>query len=180
MCIRDRDYGGGIFSSIDGSSIPHIVINAGTFPAISINETTTDVEFCGAPGNSGNINNPLASIKGNGSANFNGDGLFNKIGDNYRNRLYGGGLISSFNSFDGNSIGVHLDIGDSGSADPPEMQLIANSGATGDALLVQRQGQTSPDVKLKYDGSATFNSTCLLYTSPSPRDRQKSRMPSSA
>ena len=25
----------------------------------------------------------------------------------------------------------------------------------------------------------TFN-TCLLYTSPSPRDRQKSRMPSSA
>ena len=25
-----------------------------------------------------------------------------------------------------------------------------------------------------------FNPTCLLYTSPSPRDRQKSRMPSSA
>ena len=26
----------------------------------------------------------------------------------------------------------------------------------------------------------TMNNTCLLYTSPSPRDRQKSRMPSSA
>ena len=26
----------------------------------------------------------------------------------------------------------------------------------------------------------TYSSTCLLYTSPSPRDRQKSRMPSSA
>ena len=26
----------------------------------------------------------------------------------------------------------------------------------------------------------TFNNICLLYTSPSPRDRQKSRMPSSA
>ena len=25
-----------------------------------------------------------------------------------------------------------------------------------------------------------FDKTCLLYTSPSPRDRQKSRMPSSA
>ena len=25
-----------------------------------------------------------------------------------------------------------------------------------------------------------FNQSCLLYTSPSPRDRQKSRMPSSA
>ena len=29
------------------------------------------------------------------------------------------------------------------------------------------------------DDSGTVN-TCLLYTSPSPRDRQKSRMPSSA
>ena len=27
---------------------------------------------------------------------------------------------------------------------------------------------------------ATVRNTCLLYTSPSPRDRQKSRMPSSA
>ena len=27
---------------------------------------------------------------------------------------------------------------------------------------------------------ATFADICLLYTSPSPRDRQKSRMPSSA
>ena len=30
------------------------------------------------------------------------------------------------------------------------------------------------------DGPATPNRPCLLYTSPSPRDRQKSRMPSSA
>ena len=29
-------------------------------------------------------------------------------------------------------------------------------------------------------GPFTSGSTCLLYTSPSPRDRQKSRMPSSA
>ena len=28
--------------------------------------------------------------------------------------------------------------------------------------------------------SEVVNNTCLLYTSPSPRDRQKSRMPSSA
>ena len=32
-----------------------------------------------------------------------------------------------------------------------------------------------------YDGFTTIQvGTCLLYTSPSPRDRQKSRMPSSA
>ena len=31
-----------------------------------------------------------------------------------------------------------------------------------------------------YPTSGTLDFTCLLYTSPSPRDRQKSRMPSSA
>ena len=31
-----------------------------------------------------------------------------------------------------------------------------------------------------YGGTRGCISTCLLYTSPSPRDRQKSRMPSSA
>ena len=30
------------------------------------------------------------------------------------------------------------------------------------------------------DNTATHSTPCLLYTSPSPRDRQKSRMPSSA
>ena len=28
--------------------------------------------------------------------------------------------------------------------------------------------------------TTSFHNSCLLYTSPSPRDRQKSRMPSSA
>ena len=32
----------------------------------------------------------------------------------------------------------------------------------------------------KEEAPATEVSNCLLYTSPSPRDRQKSRMPSSA
>ena len=32
----------------------------------------------------------------------------------------------------------------------------------------------------KYPIKKWINNTCLLYTSPSPRDRQKSRMPSSA
>ena len=34
------------------------------------------------------------------------------------------------------------------------------------------------DLHIGYEGDAS--ETCLLYTSPSPRDRQKSRMPSSA
>ena len=36
----------------------------------------------------------------------------------------------------------------------------------------------SPDVL--FTGEAEFTYTCLLYTSPSPRDRTRSRMPSSA
>ena len=32
----------------------------------------------------------------------------------------------------------------------------------------------------KHFDQETLNQSCLLYTSPSPRDRQKSRMPSSA
>ena len=32
----------------------------------------------------------------------------------------------------------------------------------------------------RLDPTLTFFLSCLLYTSPSPRDRQKSRMPSSA
>ena len=37
-----------------------------------------------------------------------------------------------------------------------------------------------PLENLNTDNSANLLITCLLYTSPSPRDRQKSRMPSSA
>ena len=35
-------------------------------------------------------------------------------------------------------------------------------------------------VNFSNGGPGFYNKTCLLYTSPSPRDRQKSRMPSSA
>ena len=41
-----------------------------------------------------------------------------------------------------------------------------------------RYGQRAMLVQLKREGAGIW--LCLLYTSPSPRDRQKSRMPSSA
>ena len=42
-------------------------------------------------------------------------------------------------------------------------------------------GSTSNDVFYQMSGDlGEITITCLLYTSPSPRDRQKSRMPSSA
>ena len=48
----------------------------------------------------------------------------------------------------------------------------------GHARLIEkniRRAGISNEIKHFADGT-----TCLLYTSPSPRDRQKSRMPSSA
>ena len=46
---------------------------------------------------------------------------------------------------------------------------------------VMGKGELDPAVKeLIYVAVSITNNCCLLYTSPSPRDRQKSRMPSSA
>ena len=57
-------------------------------------------------------------------------------------------------------------------------------------LIIPRISQDTSGVSIRIHnariiwtaGAAVFNQqdTCLLYTSPSPRDRQKSRMPSSA
>ena len=46
-------------------------------------------------------------------------------------------------------------------------------------LNEERQAQLQ-DVLAEFEDKMESYVTCLLYTSPSPRDRQKSRMPSSA
>ena len=51
----------------------------------------------------------------------------------------------------------------------------SRSGALGDAGVA-----LTPDGAAMAWNPARMAFTCLLYTSPSPRDRQKSRMPSSA
>ena len=38
----------------------------------------------------------------------------------------------------------------------------------------------NPEISAFFERALPHGYTCLLYTSPSPRDRQKSRMPSSA
>ena len=43
-----------------------------------------------------------------------------------------------------------------------------------------RVWMNSEEVELGFHGYTALLLGCLLYTSPSPRDRQKSRMPSSA
>ena len=46
------------------------------------------------------------------------------------------------------------------------------------SITVQEAEHMAHDILRKVLNALTY--TCLLYTSPSPRDRQKSRMPSSA
>ena len=48
-------------------------------------------------------------------------------------------------------------------------------------LITEIRDGEEKNVRILHKLSSVFNSiVCLLYTSPSPRDRQKSRMPSSA
>ena len=52
----------------------------------------------------------------------------------------------------------------------------------GDSFVVQPHGGTGKIVPLVNTGKVDYSlaNICLLYTSPSPRDRTRSRMPSSA
>ena len=52
-------------------------------------------------------------------------------------------------------------------------QIVEQTPAT--ITLLSKYGEIAPPPP-----SVAFTNNCLLYTSPSPRDRQKSRMPSSA
>ena len=47
------------------------------------------------------------------------------------------------------------------------------------SFLLEKEGYSTVVAETGKQGLDAFKS-CLLYTSPSPRDRQKSRMPSSA
>ena len=54
---------------------------------------------------------------------------------------------------------------------------IRKTGKDNYAIEVALAGFNKNDVEVEFEDNLL---TCLLYTSPSPRDRQKSRMPSSA
>ena len=59
----------------------------------------------------------------------------------------------------------------SGTSESPSILNVSPESAIGGDLLIVQTGD-----KIKVD----LNNSCLLYTSPSPRDRTRSRMPSSA
>ena len=66
----------------------------------------------------------------------------------------------------------------------PDGQSIVTGSADNTMKVWALQGEDEDDAEATLSESAeladAMSQTCLLYTSPSPRDRQKSRMPSSA
>ena len=59
----------------------------------------------------------------------------------------------------------------------PDVPLMVYGYSLGGNILLKWLGEKGKHARIS---AAAAVSTCLLYTSPSPRDRQKSRMPSSA
>ena len=80
---------------------------------------------------------------------------------------------------------VHLGIGGVPASDMVVlMGLNQNAQAINLSPALQRKGVTNPEALARlvhqHGARLTFAQTCLLYTSPSPRDATLSRMPSSA
>ena len=66
-------------------------------------------------------------------------------------------------------------------SNPWTLLLLAISAEViGTSCLRLSEGMTRPLPTLLVFSAYALAMACLLYTSPSPRDRQKSRMPSSA
>ena len=55
-----------------------------------------------------------------------------------------------------------------------------NSATTGTNVVITDNENTSETNAIVFVANADLDGNCLLYTSPSPRDRTRSRMPSSA
>ena len=59
-------------------------------------------------------------------------------------------------------------------------QLVARSHPGIERVFFTNSGAEAVESAIKFARAATKRTRCLLYTSPSPRDRTRSRMPSSA
>ena len=89
-------------------------------------------------------------------------------------------ILAIHNNLSGRSVGEPAtELGLARAADPGFDQVIANYPNTfPDGRLAKSTSVGIKDSDGRYVAALCLN--CLLYTSPSPRDRQKSRMPSSA
>ena len=94
-------------------------------------------------------------------------GLLTKNKKSRRKRIAGGGVAIAYDKSQINLKVIPVKVGD--------CEILVSSGKLGgiSRKLVVIAAYIPPRTRIRCD-------SCLLYTSPSPRDRQKSRMPSSA
>ena len=59
-------------------------------------------------------------------------------------------------------------------------KLLSHKGHKTLLIDTDPQGNVSTYLNFDKNSKEALNTTCLLYTSPSPRDKRQSRMPSSA
>ena len=64
--------------------------------------------------------------------------------------------------------------------DDDEVVKVKEMGRITELMYMQRSNETCSIIKLSDNEYIDKRTGCLLYTSPSPRDRTRSRMPSSA
>ena len=106
-------------------------------------------------------------IKDSGTGNL-------QVWTNQLSLLNSGGAESMIQAIENGAVELYYDNSKkfetitSGARISGDLELLDNTGSTGRLLL-----GNGGDLRLYHDG-------CLLYTSPSPRDRTRSRMPSSA
>ena len=102
--------------------------------------------------------------------------LYNSQVISFLEELWGDGFLSPGGSDEVKKVIEGIQIKD-------KRVLDIGSGSGACAVLLAKDYSAKQVVGIDVESpvcEAAQNSVCLLYTSPSPRDRQKSRMPSSA
>ena len=121
----------------------------------------------------------FAGIRKPGSRNYTDSYLYVGTGTKYINAASGASYGATLSN--GDVIGTAFDAtnGTLTFYKNGVSQGTAYTGITGTYAFVAGSFTTSPTYIVNF-GQRAFAYTCLLYTSPSPRDRTRSRMPSSA
>ena len=169
MCIRDRCLGNAwTLSNAFGLGAPKLTVETGGNVGIRTTSPTKELEI------------QLSSTTGN-TLGQKGGLQFTSLSSTAGN----GGEIT-WQSGTGNTerwCAISGHIVENGASGSRGDLVFATKAAITDTALTEAMRLTSSgnvEIGTQATGNASPNTPCLLYTSPSPRDRTRSRMPSSA
>ena len=96
------------------------------------------------------------------------------------NWIVASGNFNSVHPFTGNDVKIKIENGQGGALIPESGVIFPIGGLQLEAYPGAQSISHTGLANLTVDVHTQYIPTCLLYTSPSPRDRTRSRMPSSA